>query len=78
MRHLSDLYGAQAAVFLSDGLGGLDLLAEQDASFAFRSDEMSVARWAFSTASPRAWTPTRSPERRHVLCPWRPQKRFSA
>lgn len=52
VRHLSDLYGAQAAVFLSDGLGGLDLLAEQDASFAFRSDEMSVARWAFHHRQP--------------------------
>jgi len=52
VRHLSDLYGAQAAVFLSDGLEGLDLLAEQDASFAFRTDEMSVARWAFHHRQP--------------------------
>ena len=52
VRHLSDLYGAQAAVFLSDGLGGLTLLSEKDASFAFRSSEVSVAMWALQHGQP--------------------------
>jgi two-component system sensor histidine kinase KdpD len=52
VKHLSDLYGAQSAVFLSDGQGGLELLAEREASFAFRTDEMSVARWALQHGQP--------------------------
>jgi len=51
-RHLYDFYGAQSAFFLPDGLGGLEVAADLDASFAARIEEVSVARWVFEHRQP--------------------------
>lgn len=52
VRHLSEQYAAQSAVFLPDGSGGLSVAAELNASFAARSIEWSVARWVFEHGEP--------------------------
>jgi|WetSurMetagenome_2_1015567.scaffolds.fasta_scaffold03881_4 two-component system, OmpR family, sensor histidine kinase KdpD len=52
VRHLSEQYEAQSAVFLPDGSGDLCVVSEFEASFAARTSESSVARWVFDHGEP--------------------------